>query len=157
VARAKAEALRFVNYRMRTRKELVRKLSTRGWPDRVIQAVVTRLEELEMVDDARFARLWIDERMRNKPMGQSLLRRELKSKGIDETIIHAAMEQWSGQDQEKERAGEILRRQSHRYARLDRKTAERRMIAFLARRGFGYADINDTVRCILDEWEKTSN
>jgi len=56
VARAKAEALRFVNYRMRTRKELVRKLSTRGWPDRVIQAVVTRLEELEMVDDARFAR-----------------------------------------------------------------------------------------------------
>lgn len=157
VSRAMTEAHRLIDHRMRTRRELVVKLKSRGRTDEVIDQVLDRLEHAGLIDDGRFARLWIDERLRRRPAGLSLLRRELRQKGIDAEVVETALEESASGEGETERAYEALQRQSHRYARLDRDSAHRRMVAFLARRGFGQAVIYQAVHRVLDEIEESRN
>ena len=157
VSRAMTEAHRLIDHRMRTRRELAVKLKARGRPDEVIDQVLDRLEHAGLIDDGRFARLWIDERLRRRPAGLSLLRRELRQKGIDAEIVDTALEESASREGETERAYEALRRQYHRYARLDRDAAHRRMVAFLGRRGFGQAVIYQVVHRVLDEIEESRN
>ncbi len=157
VSRAMAEAHRLIDHRMRTRRELAVRLRSKGRPDEVIDQVLDRLEHAGLIDDGRFARLWIDERLRRRPAGLSLLRRELRQKWIDAEVVEAALEESASREGESERAYEALRRQSHRYARLDRDAAHRRMVAFLGRRGFGQAVIYQVVHRVLDETEEYRN
>ena len=157
VSRAMTEAHRLIDHRMRTRRELAVKLKARGRPDEVIDQVLDRLEHAGLIDDGRFARLWIDERLRRRPAGLSLLRRELRQKGIDAEVVETVLEESASREGETERAYEALRRQSYRYARLDRDAAHRRMIAFLGRRGFGQAVIYQVVHRVLDEIEESRN
>lgn len=157
VARAMMEAHRLIDHRMRTRRELTVRLRSRGRPEEVIAEVLDRLENVGLIDDGRFARQWIDERLRSRPVGLSLLRRELRQKGIDAEIIETALEEREDGEEETDRAFEALRRQSHRYARLDRDAAHRRMVAFLGRRGFGPQVIYHVVHRVLDEMKEPGN
>lgn len=157
VARAMMEAHRLIDHRMRTRRELAVRLRSRGRPEEVIAEVLDRLENVGLIDDGRFARQWIDERLRSRPVGLSLLRRELRQKGIDAEIVEAALEEREDGEEETDRAFEALRRQSHRYARLDRDAAHRRMVAFLGRRGFGPHVIYHVVHRVLDEMKEPGN
>lgn len=157
VARAMMEAHRLIDHRMRTRRELAVRLRSRGRPEEVIAEVLDRLENVGLIDDGRFARQWIDERLRSRPVGLSLLRRELRHKGIDAEIVEAALEEREDGEEETDRAFEALRRQSHRYARLDRDAAHRRMVAFLGRRGFGPQVIYHVVHRVLDEMKEPGN
>ena len=157
VSRAMTEAHRLIDHRMRTRRELAVKLRSRGRQDEVIDQVLDRLERAGLIDDGRFAQLWIDERLRKRPAGLSLLRRELRQKGIDAEIIETALEESASSGEEADRAYEALRRQSHRYARLDRDAAHRRMVAFLGRRGFGQDVVYQVVHRMLDEIEESRN
>lgn len=154
VSRAMMEARRLVDHRMRTRRELAVRLRSRGRSEDVIAEVLDRLENVGLIDDGRFARQWIDERLRKRPAGLSLLRRELFQKGIDAEVVEAALEESASREGETGRAYEALCRQSHRYARLDRDAAHRRMVAFLGRRGFGQAVIYQVVHRVLDETEE---
>lgn len=155
VVRAMVEAHRLIDYRMRTRRELSLKLTSRGWSVEVVKNVLSRLESADLINDARFSRLWIDERLRNRPVGLALLRRELKLKGIDAEIINTTLDEQGNGEGEAERAYEALRRQSHRYVRLDRNIAHRRMVAFLGRRGFVQAVIYKVVHRVLDETQES--
>ena len=157
VARAMMEAHRLIDHRMRTRRELAVRLRSRGRPEEVVAEVLDRLENVGLIDDGRFARQWIDERLRSRPVGLSLLRRELRQKGIDAEIIETALEEREDGEEETDRAFEALRRQSHRYARLDRDAAHRRMVAFLGRRGFGPHVIYHVVHRVLDEMKEPGN
>ena len=157
VARAMAEAHRLIGHRMRTRRELAVRLRSRGRPEDVVEEVLDRLEKVGLIDDGRFARQWIGERLRSRPAGLSLLRRELRQKGIDAEFIEAALEESASGEGETGRAYEALHRQIHRYARLDRDAAHRRMVAFLGRRGFGQGVIYHVVHRVLDEMEESGN
>ncbi|MCY3772284.1 MAG: regulatory protein RecX [Gemmatimonadetes bacterium] len=157
VSRAMTEAHRLVDHRMRTRRELAVRLRARGRPEDVITAVLDRLENVGLIDDGRFARLWIDERLRKRPVGLSLLRRELRQKGIDAEVIESALEESASGEGEAGRAYEALRRQTYRYARLDRDAAHRRMVAFLGRRGFGQDVVYKVVHRVLDEMEESGS
>ena len=157
VARAMMEAHRLIDHRMRTRHELAARLRSRGRPEDVIASVLDRLENVGLIDDGRFARQWIDERLRSRPVGLSLLRRELRQKGIDAEVVEAALEESASGEVETDRAREALRRQTYRYARLDRDAAHRRMVAFLGRRGFRQDVIYHVVHRVLDEMEESGN
>ena len=81
----------------------------------------------------------------------------MKQKGVNTEIIKIALEEQSSNDEETERAYEALRRQSYRYVRLDRNIAHRRMVAFLARRGFVQTVIYKVVHRVLDEIQESEN
>ncbi len=86
-------AARFLETRPRSVAETRRRLTDAGYPPPLIEEVVTRLTELGYLDDAAFARAWVESRDRAHPRGESALRRELTLKGIDRDVAEAALEE----------------------------------------------------------------
>jgi len=63
-----------------------------GYRSELVDGVVERLLELGMLDDAAFARAWIESRDRARPRGERALRQELARKGIDREIVEGLFE-----------------------------------------------------------------
>lgn len=125
-------ALRFLAYRPRSRAEVARYLRRRDAADVVANRVLDRLEELDLLDDAAFARWWVDNRTTHRPRGRRALRHELAAHGVDPAAIAAAL---AGVDDD-ELALAVALDKAPGYAGLPRPVFERRLGGLLARRGF---------------------
>jgi regulatory protein len=156
-SRAKHYSLDFLSYRARSIWEVRDRLARRGHGGEIIDEVIDELRREGLLDDEDFARRWAGDRMKNKPIGERLLRRELRLKRIDGEIIDRVAAA-AYRDLSTERvAGELLRARQERYRRLDMRTARRRMVAFLLRRGFERSAAREAVGQVLDEWSADEN
>lgn len=84
---AKDDAYNFLSYRERSRYEIETKLKNKGYQKNIIKKVTSDLKRLNYIDDYRFSKKWIKDRINLKPRGRHMLRLELKKKGIDNKII----------------------------------------------------------------------
>ena len=91
-------ALRLLSYRPRSEDELRRRLATRCDDPAAIEAELDRLRGAGLVDDERFATLWVEERQRHAPRSTRLLRYELRGKGIDAEAVEAATSELDDSD-----------------------------------------------------------
>jgi regulatory protein len=80
-------AAAFLAVRPRSIEETRRRLRHLGYPSVLADEVVGRLVEMRYLDDADFARAWVESRDRVKPRGESALRRELRLKGVPDAIV----------------------------------------------------------------------
>jgi regulatory protein len=80
-------ALDFLAVRPRSAWEVRDRLRRKGVPDTDIGGVIERLERAGYLDDAAFARFWIEERARSNPRGPRLLQQELRRKGVSGPVI----------------------------------------------------------------------
>lgn len=140
--RACERALRFLRYRPRSVWEVRRYLQRKGEPETRIDAVVARLQANQWLDDAAFARFWVENRQTFRPRGERALRWELRRKGVDDATIEAAL---AGVDGEAEAVALALQR-AERWKDLDAHTFRQRMLGYLTRRGFDYAEAVEATR-----------
>jgi regulatory protein len=119
----------------RSRSELATKLAKKGVPDEVAERLLTRFEEVGLVDDDAFARAWVESRQSGKGLARRALAQELRRKGIADEVARAALEEVDPEDEE-EAARLLVRRKLRTVARLDRATAIRRLAGMLARKGY---------------------
>lgn len=131
---AKQYLLRLLRYRPRSRFEAESRLRKRGYSDRAIGEVLAWAEGRGMIDDEAFARLWIADRLERRPRGASLLRRELREKGVPQEIIDRALEQ--ADLDEEALAHSLAAERLERYHDMPSEERGRRTLAFLSRRGF---------------------
>jgi regulatory protein len=80
-------AARFLELRSRSIYEVTRQLTQAAFPAELVDGAVDRLLELGLLDDAAYAKAWVESRDRSRPRGESALRRELSVKGIEREII----------------------------------------------------------------------
>ena len=80
-------AAAFLAIRPRSVDETRRRLRHLKYPVGPVDVVIDRLLEFGYLDDAAFARSWVESRDRARPRGESALRRELMLKGIDREVI----------------------------------------------------------------------
>src|SRR6478609_370009 len=83
--------LRLLTARARTRSQLAGQLAKRGYPDDVSDRVLDRLAHVGLVDDASFAEQWVRSRRVNAGKGKRALAAELRTKGVDDEVITAAL------------------------------------------------------------------
>jgi regulatory protein len=88
-----AAGLRFLEVRSRSVEEVRRRLSQAGYRPELTAGAIERLISIGLLDDALFARLWIESRDRARPRGEAALRRELSLRGVDRELINAALEE----------------------------------------------------------------
>jgi regulatory protein len=88
--RARLVAADLLSRRPWTRAELTRRLHRRGAPPDVAAGVVADLVARGHVDDAAFARQWVATRSA-RGYGAGRLRAELALRGVDATVIDAAV------------------------------------------------------------------
>lgn len=154
-ATALDRSMGYLSYRPRSRRELSRYLDDRDVPVSVREQVLARLSELGLVDDVAFADWWVRNRSEHKPRGSLALRSELVECGVPQDVIGRALE---GIDEDA-LAADLAVSRAHRYASLSREMFDRRLGAYLDRRGFRYDAIRAAVARAwdhLDEVERGS-
>jgi regulatory protein len=80
----------YLAIRPRSVDEMRRRLRHLGYRAELCDQAVARLVELGYLDDAEFARAWVERRDRSRPRGELALRRELRARGIPDDAITAA-------------------------------------------------------------------
>lgn len=147
LARAKNNAYALLRLRPRSEAELIARLKTKGHDSGVVGAIVEELKKKGLVDDAKFAQFWINSRMHLKPVGDYILKRELKTKGVSSATVEAALRSRGAEYDEYGAAKNIAMERFKRLGRIDRRKAAKRVYDFLLRRGFKY----DCVRRVIEE------
>ena len=148
--KAKEFALKLLSFRPRSRKELKDRLKKKGFEQEAIEQTLNRLEELNLIDDHKFASMWVEEKLRYRPTGRRVLEQELYLKGIDKDIISEVLDKVYSDIDEKDLALKLFEKRKKQYAKLDEDVAKRRINNLLLRRGFSY----QTVASIFYKWKE---
>ncbi len=137
----RAKALRLLDQRMRSRKELVERLeAVEEFPTSMIEEVVDDLTRSGLVNDELFASEWVRQRFASRGKSKMVLNRELQEKGIDASLRVVALEQITHNAEE-----EVARKLAAKKAATIKSVAPdfnskqkdlRKVVGVLARRGF---------------------
>lgn len=136
VEAAREVALRQLDTRARSRRELLDAIASRGFRDGVGQEAVARLEAVGLVDDRAFARALVRERFAARGRTGPALVAELRRKGLDGDTIDEAVSTISADD-EYDRARRLVEDRARSVRGMPRRAAYRRLAGILARKGYG--------------------
>ncbi|MCH1403853.1 MAG: recombination regulator RecX [Candidatus Nanopelagicales bacterium] len=144
----RAILLRRLSSAPRTRNELREDLRRRGADPDASERVLDRFEEVGLVDDVAFTRLWVESRHRSKALARPVLRRELQQRGVDADTIEQALEDIDDE-------GEFLRAVSFAEGKARLRSGEElpaavnRLAGQLARKGYSSSVCFSVARNVL--------
>jgi regulatory protein len=133
--RAQDLVYRQLAVRARTQSELMQTLLRKGIEEDIARRVLQKFRDAGLVDDAAFAESWVRERHQHRGLGREALGHELRRKGVDESLIAAALSTVDD-DAQVERAHELVRRKLSTMTTADGTARVRRLVGMLARRGY---------------------
>ncbi|MBI1282428.1 MAG: RecX family transcriptional regulator [Anaerolineaceae bacterium] len=149
VVQAVNTAAHFLSYRPRSEQEIRRNLKEKDTPAEVIDAAIEKMSAMGYLDDAAFARYWVDNRSQFKPLSHRALRQELRQKGLADAVINEALGELSESDLAYKAAETQVRKLRNRTV----KEFKTKINAFLQRRGFSYSTTQDVVRRLIETLE----
>jgi len=151
--KAREIAVNYLSYRPRSKREVADHLQKKQIPRMVARATVERLEQLGLLDDREFARMFVRDRLRGKRTGAALLRQQLATRGIAPNVIAEVLAQDVTEDDLREAcralAEKRLTRNASSFSRLEPPVRRQRLLEYLLRRGFSYDTVQQTIRTLL--------
>jgi regulatory protein len=148
--RARAICLRLLTGTPRTRKQLADALEKREIPVEVAEEVLSRFEDVGLIDDAAFADAWVESRHHGRGLARRALARELRTKGVAAGLIEEAVGRLDS-EQEEATARELVARKLRVTHGLERDRRVRRLAGMLARKGYPEGMALRVVRQALEE------
>ena len=134
VARAVAYARRSTAQAPKSEGRLRGKLAARDYPRVVIDRAIERCRAEGIVDDAAYAKAFVEER-RRKGHAPFRIQQDLRKRGFDDALIARALEPIEEQDREAQ-AFDAARGKARSLRGVEADTAFRRLVGYLARRGY---------------------
>lgn len=131
--------------RQLSRRELERALAKQGFHEHAIADELDRLESVGLIDDYALAQHLVATLQERKGLGGSAIKAELARRVIAPGAIDYALDLVDTGD-ELARARELAAARARQYERLDVAVAERRLSAYLARRGFSASTVRAAVQ-----------
>jgi len=125
-------------------------MARRGVPDNVAEAVLSRFEELHLIDDEALAVQWVRSRHAGRGLGRRALVYELSRRGVDDETIRGAVAE-IGPEQELAAACETARRRLAAMAEDDPSRRVRRLAGMLARKGYSPDTVMRAIREVTGE------
>ena len=149
-ARSRAEniSLHALSRRGVSSAEMAKTLRSRDLPDEVVEHEIARLERVGLLNDAELAENLVQTKQSRKGLGKSAISSELRQRGLAQEAIDAAVAEIDDDD-EQARADEWAHKRAGQLRGLDQATAERRLNAFLMRRGYRSEVIRRAVESAL--------
>lgn len=135
-ARARQVCLTLLTFAPRTRSQLAVALRKRGIPDGVADEVLARFEDVGLIDDAAFARSWVESRHYSRGLAGRALSAELKQRGVAPDEIRAALDEQLSPDAEVTAARRLVERRIAGTRGLPADQRTRRLAGMLARKGY---------------------
>jgi len=128
-------AVKFLSYRARSEAEVRAKLTQLGFPQQITNSVLTKLRSLNLLDDRTFAINWAMGRVEGRGYGPLRVKRELRAKGVAQSLVEQIIREGFGKREGRERARQLLERKFRGQDLKDLKVL-RRAVGFLQRRGY---------------------
>lgn len=147
ITRTVERALRFLGYRPRSTAEVRRNLVQAKTPEPVVDFAIERLQTMGYLDDAAFARFWIENRETFRPSGPAALRYELRQKGVADMVIETVLQDMDAA----EAAYRAARSKVNQFRGSSRQQFKQKIGNFLQRRGFAYSTSRDIIQQLMDE------
>jgi regulatory protein len=133
--KARQICLRLLTAAPRTRAQLAGALSRRGVPQPVADSVLARFTEAGLIDDATFARAWVESRHHSRGLARRALAAELTQRGVSPDETAAAVGELRP-DQEVATARALVARTLAGTRGRPLPVRIRRLMSLLARRGY---------------------
>ncbi|KKQ34095.1 MAG: Regulatory protein RecX [Microgenomates group bacterium GW2011_GWA2_37_6] len=137
-------SLRFLSYRPRSKKEVLdylKKKATKSpsLTEEIIAQIIEKLKSYKFIDDADFAKFWIEQRIKFKHKPMRVIEFELKQKGIDREIIDEILSRFDERkDLDLGSAKKLAEKKLDFYRGLDSKKRQEKVMGYLLRKGFNY-------------------
>ncbi|MEN9620449.1 MAG: hypothetical protein RL499_642 [Actinomycetota bacterium] len=148
--RAENVTLHAITRRGQSRAEVADLLRRREIDPIVAEAELDRLESVGLIDDRALAADLVDRLRSRKKLGPSALRAELMRRKLDRSAIDEVLAMHDDDAADDDLVVELARDRARRLGGLDRATAERRLIDFLARKGHSGSSAREAARRALD-------
>ncbi len=132
--------MHFIMIRPRSRRELELYCQRKNYTAEDCAKIIEKLLRLGYVNDARFAKAWVESRRLTKPMSIRALRAELRQKGISDDDITAAL------DASDYNEAIMLRKLIGKKQRLTRYKDHQKLLQYLAHQGFSYDAIQSALQ-----------
>jgi len=153
-ARAKNVLLYQLSKSAKSKDQCRKILANRGIDSEIAEKVLDRFEEAQIIDDAMFARVFTNSRIRTKGLAKNAIARELREKGVEAHLIETALEELDGES-ELARATELATNRARRMTNLEKAVIQRRLSGFLARKGYSGSIVQSAIRSALAEAVKS--
>jgi regulatory protein len=141
--------LRALHRRAHARADLARRLVRRGHAAAAVEAALARAERHGFLDDAAFAAHFVHTRS-ERGRGPARLTRDLLALGVAQPVIDRAVaERWPPGEDRSAAPAALAARRAAQLADLPRPVKRRRLLAYLARRGFTGSAAVEAVRGVL--------
>ena len=137
--RGREKATRMFSLRARSKREIDDALRALGIRDAIRGGILRELEEIGLLDDARFAREFVAVKKDVRRVGQHRLRHDLGSLGVARSVVDDALADFDAQEQEAMARALVERTPG---AAVPSEKIVRRVAAMLRRKGYDYAVVN---------------
>lgn len=128
--------LRFASLRPRSEKEVRDWLKRKKVHQSLHKELFNRLKHLELVDDEKFAKWWVEQRQAFRPKSLRIMNYELRIKGIKKDTIEKVLGE-TKIDEEKI-AKELLEKKAYKWKGLAGREARKKKTQYLVGKGFSW-------------------
>ena len=140
-------AFRLLSYKARTIEEMRRRLLEKEWAEEeTVEQVISRLCELNYLNDEDYATNFASSRLAMKPLGPTRLRIDLQRKSLPAATVDAALTNAYDERPEEELIDQLISKRIRLKGRPGDRDARNKLIAYLMRRGFSYELVMRKVR-----------
>lgn len=87
-------AYNYLSYQLRSKKEVIVYLKSKEIPGAAIAGIITRLEQLNLIDDVQFAKSFVRTQMNVAEKGPTVIAQKLKEKGIEKNLVEESLEEY---------------------------------------------------------------
>lgn len=137
-------ALKLLSYRGRSERELINRLSIKGYTDEEIKRSLEELKDIGLIDDRKIALDFKNYAKETKKLGSMGIRNFLLSRGISVDVI----EEICDDNDEEEDAYKLIQK---RIRNLEDEKAKKRIYSLLQRRGYSFETIRKVLRRFYNE------
>lgn len=142
-------ALRSLELRSYARADLGRRLLRKAHPRPAVEAALERAAGLGLLDDAAFARNFVQSRAA-RGRGPSRLIRDLLAMGVERFLIDRALAaEWSEGEDRSSVPLALATKRAAQLGAIPRPVKRRRVLAYLARRGFAGREVTELVERVV--------
>ncbi len=129
-------ALRYRSYRPRSRHDIFEYLKKKGYDASHIEQALVFLDEMKLLNDDEFVRMYCRDRLQLKPVGKSSMKHLLYKKGIDKSTVERIIPEFYTIESENDLALKEAERKYKRVKSLPINTQKKRIFEHLVRRGY---------------------
>ncbi|MBL3531453.1 recombination regulator RecX [Companilactobacillus zhachilii] len=145
INKAYGDAVNYLSYQLRTKKEIKDYLYKKEYHRDAVDEVISRLEKLHYLDDASYAKSFINTQLRTTANGPKIIEQKMVKKGVPNNVIQDAIVEID-YDTLLENATDFAKKQARKQSRASFKQMLTKLRASLYQKGFDNEIIETAIK-----------